>query len=262
MRFLSYNLRNAGIREEQHTSVLDGWSHRRDAVLDLITKEDPDVLALQEDSREQLEYIRDAFKKSHNVFLDPAFYDADNAFHAILVRNTLAVADSGAFWISPNERVRSKIDGSIRFRHATYVRLQRTDPPLRVVNVHLDHTDDQTVKQRESEVFIDLLGKISGSPPTRTIVMGDFNYVPTTRAHFLLQDFGMLDSALLLRNHEGTFSCWTKVPPSHRIDYIWLSNDLKRVLKTYRVIRGAYCRQDGSSGCASDHAAISADFEI
>jgi len=73
MRFLSYNLRNAGIRKE---AVWNNWSQRRDAVVDLITKEDPDVLALQEDSSKQLEYIRGALKESHGVYLDPAFYDA------------------------------------------------------------------------------------------------------------------------------------------------------------------------------------------
>ena len=53
------------------------WGYRRDAIVDLITKEDPDVLALQEDSSEQLDYVRNALKESHSVYLDPAFYEAD-----------------------------------------------------------------------------------------------------------------------------------------------------------------------------------------
>ena len=83
MLFLSYNLRNAGIREEAVSST---WGYRRDAVVDLITKENPDVLALQEDSSEQLDYVRNALKESHSVYLDPAFYEADRSYNAILVR--------------------------------------------------------------------------------------------------------------------------------------------------------------------------------
>jgi mRNA deadenylase 3'-5' endonuclease subunit Ccr4 len=110
MLFLSYNLRNAGIREETVSST---WGYRRDAVVDLITKENPDVLALQEDSSEQLDDIRDALKGSHGVYLDPAFYEADRSYNAILVRNTLKVAGAGAFWICGNGQTQSKIDGSI-----------------------------------------------------------------------------------------------------------------------------------------------------
>lgn len=256
MRLLSYNLRNAGIREE---AVSSSWGYRRDAVVDLITKENPDVLAVQEDSSEQLQYLRKALNRSHRACLDPAFYEADNAYNAILVRNTLKVADTGAFWICGNGQAQSKIDGSICFRHATFVRLQNT---LLIVNVHLDHTEDAAVKQKEMKAFIDLLGRIAGVPPTKTVVMGDFNNAPKMEPHFLLEKFGMHDAAQLQGSEDGTFSCWTKGSPSDRIDYVWLSDDLKSALETYRVILGAYPQQGGGLCYASDHAAVLAQFDI
>ena len=256
MRFLSYNLRNARIREE---AVSSSWGYRRDAVVDLLKKENPDVLALQEDSGEQLEYIRNALSGSHRVCLDQAFYEADSAYNAILIRNSLKVVDTGAFWICGNGQAQSKIDGSICFRHATFVRLQNT---LLVVNVHLDHTEDAVVKQTEMKAFIDLLGGIAGVPPTKTIVMGDFNTVPKMEPHFLLEKFGMRDAAQLHGSEDGTFSCWTKGSPSDRIDYIWLSDELKSAFETYRVVPGAYPRQGGGLCYASDHAAVLAQFDI
>ena len=259
MRFLSYNLRNAGIREK---AVSSSWGYRRDAVVNLITKENPDVLAVQEDSWEQLDYIRSALNASHTVFLDPAFYEADQAYNAILIRKALTVADSGAFWICGNGRTQSKIDGSICFRHATFARVQKARASLLIVNVHLDHTDDAAVKQKEMNVFIDLLSGIAGAPPTRAIVMGDFNNVPKMESHFLLEKFGMRDAAQLQGNEDGTFSCWTKGSPSDRIDYIWLSDDLKGTLHAYRVIYGAYPQQDGGLCYASDHAAVLAQFDF
>src|SRR5580765_7651334 len=133
MRLLSYNLRNACIREE---AVSSDWGYRRDAVVDLITKENPDVLALQEDSSEQLDDVRNALKESHSAYLDPVFYEADRSYNAILVRSTLKVVRAGAFWICGNGQTQSKIDGSICFRHATFVRLQKAHASLLVVNVH------------------------------------------------------------------------------------------------------------------------------
>ena len=259
MRLLSYNLRNAHIREE---AVSNNWSCRRDAVVDLITKENPDVLALQEDSSEQLDYVRNALKESHSVCLDPAFYEADRTYNAILVRKTLKVVGAGAFWICGDGQTQSKINGSICFRHATFVRLQKAHGSLLVVNVHLDHAEDAAVKQTEMKAFIGLLGGVAGVPPTKTVVMGDFNNLPKMEPHFLLETFGMRDAAQLQGSEDGTFSCWTKGSPSDRIDYIWLSDDLTSALETYRVIPGAYPRQGGGLCYASDHAAVLAQLDI
>jgi endonuclease/exonuclease/phosphatase family metal-dependent hydrolase len=262
MRFLSYNLRNAGIQEERHTDIWNNWRFRREAVIDLIKKANPDVLALQEDSDEQLKAIQDALKESHTAYCDPAFYQADNAYVAIFIRNSIKVSGSGAFWISGDGKTQSKIDGSICFRHATHASLQLSGVSLLIVNVHLDHRDDRAVKRKETEVFIDLLSTMSGKPPTRTIVLGDFNSTPNREPHFLLEQYGLHDSARLQGDDEATCIHWAKNPASERIDYVWMSDDLKGKVADYKVISGSYRRQDGSPGHASDHSAVFAQFDI
>ncbi len=262
MKLLSYNLRNALIREERRTDVWNNWRHRRDAVLDLIRSSDPDVLALQEDTNEQLHFILDGLQGSHRAWFDPAFYEADIANNAILVRSTIEVSGSGAFWISGDGTTASKPEGSICMRHATYVRLNVGGDALLTVNVHLDHTGDRPVKRNEMEIFNRLLGGLSGTPPRRTIVMGDFNGLPDAAPYRLLEDFGLQDVARLQGNEEATCVHWTDRPASDRIDYVWLSDDLKDRLAGYAVIDGAYRRQDGSAGHASDHSAVFARFRF
>jgi endonuclease/exonuclease/phosphatase family metal-dependent hydrolase len=134
-------------------------------------------------------------KGSHGVYLDPAFYEADRSHNAILFRNSLDVIDTGAFWVSGNGWAQPKVDGPICFHHATFVRLQTALVSLLIVNVQLDHSEDAAVKQTELKAFIDLLGGIAGVPPTKTIVTGDFNNVPTLEPYFLLDKFGMRDAA-------------------------------------------------------------------
>jgi endonuclease/exonuclease/phosphatase family metal-dependent hydrolase len=133
---------------------------------------------------------------------------------------------------------------------------------LLVVNVHLDHSDDRAVKRKEIEIFIDLLSNISAKPPARMIVMGDFNSTPNLPPYTLLEEYGLLDSARLHNDEHATWGYWEGHPASERIDYIWMSDDLKDKLEAYKVISGAYRRQDGTAGHASDHSAVFAQFDL
>ncbi len=256
MKFLSYNLRNGLIREEKRTDAFNNWPFRRGAAIDLIRKADADILALQEDSDEQMNDIRDALKDSHTAYFDDAFYEADCAYNAIMVRNTLSVGEHGAFWIFGDGKGKAKVEGSICFRHATYVWIQFGQIKILVVNVHLDHTEDVDVKRSEIALFTRLLARLSGSPPTKTIVMGDFNSAPKAWPHASLRTFGLMDSAQLRNDVKATSLHWPKGSMSERIDYIWISEDLVNALEMYEVLDGAYTRHDGSSGHASDHSAV------
>ncbi len=262
MKFLSYNVRNAGIPEKRRTEARNAWRFRREAVLRLIRQANPDVLTLQEDTDEQLAFITQGLQGSHRAWHDPAFYDADDAHDAILVRNGIDVSDSGAFWISRDGKTAAKPAGSICTRHATYARLQTTGGPLLVVNVHLDHTEDAAVKREEMELFIGHLAALSGTPPCRTIVTGDFNGVPDLEPYRRMDAFGLRDAGRLKGDEQPTAIHWATQPASERIDYIWLSADLTGMLRDYQVISGAYRRQDGSASHASDHSAVFADLNI
>jgi endonuclease/exonuclease/phosphatase family metal-dependent hydrolase len=262
MKFLSYNLRNARIREERNTDVWNNWQYRREAVRELIRKADPDVLALQEDANEQLNDIQDVLQGAYRAYYDPAFYEADTANNALFIRNAIAVTGGGAFWISSDGKTQVKPDGSICMRHASHVHLQRTSGALLVVNVHLDHSEDQSFKRKEAELFTGLLSALSGRPPKRTIVTGDFNSVPALPSYRLLEDFGLHDAARLRGNEQATVIHWAEQPACERIDYVWVSDDLKGTLSDYQVITGAYQRHDGSAGHASDHSAVFARFDL
>jgi endonuclease/exonuclease/phosphatase family metal-dependent hydrolase len=262
MKFLTYNLRNARFREEQNTDVLNNWRFRRKAVLEVIRRADPDVLALQEDNEEQLKAAGDALEKTHAVYCDRAFYDADISFNAVFMRKTIPIIASGAFWIAADGRTQGKIEGSLCTRHATYVRLKVADAPLLVVNVHLDHATDPAFKRKEMETFVGLLRGIAGERPGRTIVMGDFNSTPETQSHRLMEEFGLRDAARMKSKETPTCAHWAAQPAHERIDYIWLSGDLADKLTDYTVIAGDYRRKDGSTGHASDHSAVFAQVEI
>jgi endonuclease/exonuclease/phosphatase family metal-dependent hydrolase len=260
VRLLTYNVRNGRIREERHTDALNNWEHRRAAAIALIEAADPDVLALQEDCDEQLAEIRASFGTSHDVYCDAAFYEADLSYNAILVRKSLQVADTGAFWIAGDGTAQTKIDGSICHRHATYVLLPSI--PLLIVNVHLDHTADRAVKQKEMRVFLDVASRRTPSWPQSTIVLGDFNSPPDTAGYALMATTGFSDAARLQGCEQPTALHWPPNSRRARIDYIWLSDDLKDRLDAYSVLDGRYRRIDGAPGHASDHSAVLAELSL
>lgn len=260
MTILSYNIRNALFNEADHSDVWNNWRFRRKAVVNLIEKANPDVIALQEDSTKQQQYIETHFRKSHQLFRERSFYQADNANNGILVRKTLKVIDSGAFWISRNGKHKGKVKGSICFRHATYTRLRLRTQQLLVVNVHLDHTKTEKVKIEEASTFIKLLRRLSGDPPINTIVVGDFNTTPTRLPHRLFQQYGLRDSGKRQNNAEPTNPHWLQHPKCERIDYIWASRDLITNLRQYKVLGDTYRRRDGIFLEPSDHYPVFAEF--
>lgn len=262
MKFLSYNLRNGSIREERNTDVWNNWQHRREAVLDVIRKADADIIALQEDTNEQVDFILRGLQGSHRSFRDPAYYEADLSNNALLVRNGIEVSAHEAFWISSDGKTQTQLEGSICMRHATYARLQLTGGALLVVDVHLDHSEDQDFKRREVHLFTGHLSAVCGRPPARTIVTGDFNSVPELPAYRAMHDFGLHDAAPLKGDERPTAIHWAAAPAFERIDYVWLSDDLKDALAGYDVLSGTYQRRDGSPGHASDHCAVLAQVHL
>lgn len=259
MKFLSYNVRNALIGEEEKENE---WLARREAVVEPITKADPDILALQEDSEEQRQYIEALLALSHRIYCDPAFYEADCSYNAILVRKSIEVLGSGAFWIADGGKEKSKLAASICFRHANYVRIRSAEKNLVVVNVHLDHASDPEFKTVEAETFIGLLKEISGAPLENTIALGDFNSAPDSPGLRPLAEAHLLDAAKLQNNKQPTYTGWGRAVTGERIDYVWLSEDLKSSLKSYRVLCEPYRRGDGSFAYPSDHCAVLAEFEF
>lgn len=259
MKLLSCNIRNALMREADERNA---WACRREAMVALIKKADPDILALQEDSEEQRRYLEEPLAPTHGIYCDPDFYEADHSYNAIFVRKSIEVLDSGAFWISEEGREPSKLASSICFRHATYVRIRSSGKKFTIVNVHLDHAAEPGFKAKEMEKFLGLLKSVAGAVLEKTIVAGDFNSEPDSSPHRLMQRAHFLDAAELKNNARPSFTGWGDGLKSERIDYIWLSNDLKENLKSYRVLDESYRRSDESTGYPSDHFALFAKFEF
>jgi len=234
LKILSCNIRNALMREKQ---AKHEWYSRRQVLADLIRKFDPDILALQEDSEEQRRFLEAAFARSHRIFCDPAFYNADVAYNALLVRNGIEVGESGSFWIAPDERGVEKLEGSICQRHATWIRARARKQHILIANVHLDHATEPAFKRREAKLLQDRIGGVFQRSPAMAVMLGDFNFVPDSAPYRLLEESGWRDAARMRGNEQATFLGWD-YQTADRIDYCWLSASLGERLMDYAVLQG------------------------
>lgn len=259
MRFLSYNIRNSFFREEEHSDALNNWRFRREAVAGLIKKVNPDILALQEDSEEQRTYLLAALRHDYALHCDDRLYEGE--FVSVFVRRSIGIRSGGAFWVGGTAKTRGRIEGSIYARHATYLEIELGGAPLLVVNTHLDHSKDPKVKEREAAAFSNQLSHIARKAKSM-IVLGDLNFAPGTPAYGVFKAAGFMDAGELLGNTGPTHPRWLMHPKEERIDYVWLTPDLKGKLEKYEILKDTYEREDGSLLEPSDHYPILANFSF
>lgn len=149
---------------------IPSWSKRRDAIVDLLRQENADLIAIQEPTPRQLDYLVDNLK-DFDVIRDEKFTDA-----ALLYRRDIfEKLDEGKWWLSPTpEKPMSRGFGNFLARILVWAKLKHrpTGGEFIASSTHFDNTSPSQTKmaalcQEKWKPFIDQRIPI--------IWMGDFN---------------------------------------------------------------------------------------
>jgi endonuclease/exonuclease/phosphatase family metal-dependent hydrolase len=98
-----------------------------------------------------------------------------------------------------------------------------TDEPLLVIVTHLHHiVDDGYIREAQIPVILSFWNERE-----QTILIGDLNARPNSREIGLISESGMIDA--WLEAGQGNGFTYASNNPDQRIDYIWISPDLKTV---------------------------------
>jgi endonuclease/exonuclease/phosphatase family metal-dependent hydrolase len=116
--------------------------------------------------------------------------------------------------------------------------------PTLVIATHLHHIDNEP-EPRMAQIPV-ILRFWNNAP--RTIIMGDMNSEPTWPEMQLFRDAGMQDA--WAQAGEGPGLTWPSDDPVKRIDWIWLSPDLRAV------------HAETTLSTASDHQGVIADVQL
>jgi endonuclease/exonuclease/phosphatase family metal-dependent hydrolase len=152
------------------------WSARRALVLEVIRREDPDLLGLQEALDDQIDEMLASLDDYAVVGVGRDDGREAGEYSAILFRKSrLRVAEAGTFWLSDTPSVPGSATWGNRIaRICTWARfIDRDGRGLWHYNVHLDH-ESQASRERSTLLLRDRIAA-RPRPDEPVIVTGDFN---------------------------------------------------------------------------------------
>lgn len=159
-KILSCNIRVA-LPEDEATG--NGWSARRELCIDVIRKQRPDVICLQEVLREQIRDLEKAFPRFGSFGFDGPEMDARMVGYHGIAKNPIIysrerydLVTSGGFWLSETPHIPGSLSwDSARARHVNWVRLRdrKSGKEFRVLNTHFDHVS-QRAKEEQMKMIL------------------------------------------------------------------------------------------------------------
>ncbi len=172
LRVMTFNIRYAAAADGEN-----GWDKRKDFLIDVIRKFNPDLLGTQEVLAVQADFLAERLKDYTLVGVGRDDGKRRGEFSSVMFRTSrFELVDSGTFWLSETpDRPGSKSWDSSLPRIATWARLRDRDDAGRdlcYLNTHWDHRGNQA-RVESAKIIRRWISEHAGAVPT--IVTGDFN---------------------------------------------------------------------------------------
>lgn len=228
IKIMTYNIRYDNPNDGIHV-----WENRRDKIISQIRYYQPDFLGLQEVVHTQNSFLKE--KLRNYTVLGVGRDDGKEAgeYAPIYFNNArFELIDWGTFWLSETPDRPSKGWDAALPRIATWAMLREIESGKvwNVINTHFDHVGIEARLQSLKLIYSYAMENMAGG---RIVMMGDFNIGPSSEAYIWLKNQdGLLDSFLsapIVHGPEGTFNAFKHDYLGERIDYVWLSRDLRAI---------------------------------
>jgi len=268
LNVMSFNIRYGTAKDGDNS-----WPNRRELVFDVLRRDKPGVVGLQEALHFQIEEILKALPAYEHFGVGRDDGKTKGEYAAILYRKDLfRQIDGSTFWLSDTpEKVASTSWGNNTTRICTWVRLEhrKSGIPFTIYNVHLDHRS-QSSRERSAEFVADRIRKSGTVDPF--LILGDFNASETNPAIRYLkgeiprasEDGPSVPSPALVDTFRvrhpdatdvGTFSGWRGRKTGPKIDYVFAPSWV-------RVLDASIVHEKKDGRCPSDHYPVSARLVI
>jgi endonuclease/exonuclease/phosphatase family metal-dependent hydrolase len=234
LRVMSYNL---------HFGYdVEGWSDL-EATARAIEAGGADVVGLQEVSRgwylngstDMLAWLQRRLRMPYARFAGAA-----DAIWGNAILSRYPIAGSGA--------VRLPREGVPLARNYLWADLDLGGGSLRLVVTHLHHVEGPDGARVRLAQLPRLLEGVAGRPAT--VLLGDFNAEPGSREIALLREAGLTDAFQAAGGTADDAPTYPSDRPEQRIDYLWLSPDLRA------------SDFDATTSTASDHRGVTATVSL
>lgn len=237
----------------------NGWQFRREFLIELIRRESPHILGLQEAMRFQLDEIRSALPHFAEAGCGRDDGRSGGEYAAILFDTTrFSLRSQGTFWFSDTPSMPGSVSWGNRVtRICTWARLYDVldGETVDVYNLHLDH-ESQPSRYRSVQTLIDTIRQRASQSPV--LILGDFNAGESNPAVRLLHAAGFSDTyrnAHPLDSLVGTFNAFSGSSRGEKIDYIF--TDSKGSLTDAAILRN-----ENRGKYPSDHFPVTAGIQF
>jgi endonuclease/exonuclease/phosphatase family metal-dependent hydrolase len=236
---LTYN-----IRFDNRADGVNRWDLRKEKVVSLLQKYDPDIFGIQEGLVHQVSYMDSALLIYDYTGAGRDDGHTGGEYCALFYKTSeYNLLDHGLFWLSETPSVPSVGWDAAFKRICVFGRFEHRNSKTRflVFNTHLDHMGGEA-RKKSIQMILDRMNSYNpDSLPV--IILGDFNLEPGDEAlkpiKEALEDAGR-ETAVDPAGITGTFNGFRNdFKPEQRIDYIFISRNFFQILE-YRVIRDTY----------------------
>ena len=226
LKVMTFNIRYGSADDGENS-----WPARKSLVFEVIRKNNPDLLGLQEALNFQINEILDELPGYSYIGVGRDNGKSKGEHTAILyVKDRFIVDTTETFWFSETPYVTGSItwEGSLP-RICTWGLLydKFCNTPLYVYNVHLDH-QSQVSREKSAERIIQKIE--SGQKNVPIVLTGDFNCGENNPAIQKILSYGLIDSYRNLNaknDFEGTFNGFMGDKTGDKIDYIFVNDNFK-----------------------------------
>lgn len=259
VRVMTFN-----IRLDLASDGANAWARRKAMVFALIRHEAPDLLGMQEVLSHQKRDLEAALPGYSMIGVGRE--DGKEAGEFVPLawrRDRFDLMQSGTFWLSPTPRIPGQAWDAALPRIASWALLRDAESGrfLRVLNTHFDHVG--VVAKVNSAALIGRWAADGAAAEIPVIVMGDFNFSPSSEAYRQLTN-GVSSSLVDSRadsitppyGPRGTFTGFNiESFAAEPIDHIFISRD-------FVVVSHSTITQHWGGRLPSDHYPVMAILRI
>ncbi|KAL0491504.1 RNA exonuclease [Acrasis kona] len=190
LKIMTYNIRNSGMKEKKKEYE---WGYRREGLIEVIKKHNPDILGMQEVLDDQMKFLIQRLGADYTPVGVPREYDPrtkkySSEYSCIFFNNKrFEMLNNGTFWLSDTPDTPSNVPawGAACVRICTWVLMkERTSGKIVAhFNTHWDHVSAQARLNSSTLMrtrMLDALKKLKqeGVADPLLSVSGDFNTEP------------------------------------------------------------------------------------
>jgi endonuclease/exonuclease/phosphatase family metal-dependent hydrolase len=252
LRFLTFNIRLDTVVD---AATGDRWPDRVKAVLETVTRLEPDVVGFQEALQGQLDDLAAGLPGYLGIGKPREVGETGEYVPVFVNTRRVDIVDRGDFWLSPTP----DSEGSRGWdtdvpRHCTWAKLidRLTEATFAVFNTHLDWKGS-LARFEAAKLIVGRAVFVSGVP---TVVMGDFNAEEDSDTLTIFREAGFRDTFRELHPHAvdvQTVHHYTDLEGPRKIDYIMCS-------PRWQVRRAEIVRDHAAGRLPSDHFPVLADL--